>query len=177
MHPIVTLLPNVSVVRIRRDRRSTALSYVEEGKIPCSGTGMFVLCPFWHVVIINPTQSQWKKLTKFQKCLWLVDEVEARWQVFRKDHPRVLRHELNWTTTETILAKREVIADILTRVSRSREPIAPSAVPAANNRHHTNSSSELHKKFLDRADTEIANYAIIMNYSSWQKAMVAQQQF
>ena len=76
--PLLNTLPKVTLVRIRRDRVSTAVSYWEEDKIPCSGRGMFVLCPFWHGAVLAPTLEQWQRLSDVQKCLWMVDEVEVR---------------------------------------------------------------------------------------------------
>ena len=76
--PLLNILPKVTLVRIRRDRVSTAVSYWEEDKIPCSGRGMFVLCPFWHGAALAPTLEQWHRLSDVQKCLWMVDEVEVR---------------------------------------------------------------------------------------------------
>ena len=48
------------------------------------------------VILQPPSQQDWLNLTEFQKALWMVDEVEARWHKFRRDFPQLRYIEVFW---------------------------------------------------------------------------------
>jgi hypothetical protein len=81
-----------AIVRIRRNRYEVALSLLftethsPKSENPCN-TLLFRLCPFDRVedVILHPPNKYiWNKFTAFQKALWMIDEVEARWDLIKK---------------------------------------------------------------------------------------------
>ena len=43
-----------------------------------------------------PDMDGWRGLKELQKALWMVDEVEARWQSFLRRYPQMERIEVFW---------------------------------------------------------------------------------
>lgn len=86
--------PNTKLVRLRRDRFETALSFMttdEKYDIWNAKEGSayyrWMLSP--HFKICNTPAGiiyEWEKLSRFQKVLWAVDEVERQWQSLLKVH-------------------------------------------------------------------------------------------
>ena len=170
LYPLIDFLPRVTVVRIRRPRVENAMSYFEEGKIPCSGRGMFVLCPWWHDAVLRPTREQWDELSGFQRCLWMIDEVEARWQLLRKRRPEAVGPALNWTDGHSIQDARQIIANLLDG--------RPSALSIANQRKHKTAEwEEKHTDLLERIPFLLEDYHRIMNFTHRQRRMISEQQF
>jgi hypothetical protein len=102
----------IKFVRLRRDRLQTALSFVTapeyndpwmphwEGRQTIGQEHpRWALCPADKVVHLDPSSEAWKRLNRFQRYLWYVDEVERQWQVFLADfsfpHIEVFLEELN----------------------------------------------------------------------------------
>ena len=170
LYPLIDFLPHVTVVRIRRPRVMNAMSYFEEGKIPCNGRGMFVLCPWWHDAVLRPTQDQWEQLSGFQRCLWMIDEVEARWQLLRKRRPEAVGPALNWTDGDSIQDARQVIAGLLSG--------RPSAGPIDKQRQHLDAEwEEKHQDLLESIPELLEDYDHKMNFTSRQRRMISEQQF
>jgi hypothetical protein len=89
-------------VRIRRDRHETAMSlmYGTPG-VPwtdmCSQL-MFRLCPQDRTdeVINKVSTDVWGNFTNFQRALWMVDEIEARWRQLKAAYPKMEHLEVLW---------------------------------------------------------------------------------
>ena len=108
----------LAFIRIRRNRSNNAKSFLANKAIPCGGNynaetaslgkGMFILCPWDHGSVIlgdDPDAlTKWEKLNDFQRCLWYVDEVEARWQLLKRKYPYLQTIETEpWTTSEDLM--------------------------------------------------------------------------
>jgi hypothetical protein len=80
-------------VRIRRSRYEAAVSltYLTEGaevRDICASMAVG-FCPYQNeqaVLLHPPKRHVWDQLDHFQQALWLIDETEARWQAFKRDH-------------------------------------------------------------------------------------------
>ena len=48
------------------------------------------------VILKPPNITLWLNMTEFQKALWMVDEVEARWRRFLKAYSELNRIEVLW---------------------------------------------------------------------------------
>jgi FkbM family methyltransferase len=88
----------IKFIRLRRDRLQTALSFITapeyndpwmphwEGRETIGKEHpRWALRPTDKVVHLRPTDKVWKRLNRFQRYLWYVDEVERQWQVFLAD--------------------------------------------------------------------------------------------
>ena len=177
----------LAVVRIRRSKFSNALSYYSEGKIPCNGIGKFVLCPWHHGSVLlprggdNSSQKKWDQLTDWDRCLWLVDEVEARWTAFRAAHPDLAVIETNWSNGTELTAAIGTVAAFLQERLRLADPdmqgvkVVPKPQKIVNTRHH-----------VDHGDPKVAamvaglttrHYEEAMAFTPHQLAMIVKQQF
>lgn len=99
-------------VRIRRERYETMESLSVKNnhgsklkKDVCSGDVFFSLCPFQNtasVVIPPPPRHVWNRnMTIFQQMLYVIDETEARWQVFKSSvsySHHITTSELYWSS-------------------------------------------------------------------------------
>lgn len=76
---------SLRIIRLRRDRLSTAASFAGDPtkKDPCRYTfkeDYLHYCPFHKAALVQPVSpAHWDKMNLFQKYLWWVDEVEAQW--------------------------------------------------------------------------------------------------
>jgi hypothetical protein len=80
-------------VRIRRSRYEAAksLMYRSPGhpRTNLCADVKYGYCPYKNSgsVILHPVSEEaWNKLDVYQQMLWLIDETEARWQLFKKKH-------------------------------------------------------------------------------------------
>ena len=100
----------ISFLRIRRGRHQNAISFLRENKVPCNGEGALVLCPFDHGSVLLQDDAnwpaKWTKLNGYQKCLFMVDEVEARWTALTRAHPGLETLEVSWNTSENLAASK-----------------------------------------------------------------------
>jgi hypothetical protein len=96
---ITRLRGHIKLIRLRRDRLQTALSFVTapeyqdpwkdrwktketiDGKHP-----RWALRPTDDIAVLNPSPRQWKSLNRFQRYLWYVDEVERQWKKLKDEH-------------------------------------------------------------------------------------------
>jgi hypothetical protein len=118
---------------------------------------MFVLCPWWHGSALlrssGMTQQaawdKWQQLNDFQKCLWLIDEVEARWCDFSAAHPSTRRAELpHWTTGEEYAVMAHRMAHLLeTELNAGKGEavtlnVAPPGTEHNKNKHKANMDTD-----------------------------------
>lgn len=90
-------------VRIRRERLESGLSLIyktptEQHQHICHDL-VTRYCPFNRIedVALHPPDRQtWRQMTIFQQAMWMVDEVEARWNRLLTRHPSMERLELLW---------------------------------------------------------------------------------
>ena len=79
--------PAMTLLRLRRSRLDTASSYALKRKKdgPCGTRCLYCICPEeqWHCLKVS--SSQWRRLSVFQRFLWMTDEVECRWRAFLDD--------------------------------------------------------------------------------------------
>ena len=155
LEPLVAQLnPQVRFIRIIRSRFDTVRSFMGEDKVPCSQTeGMYTLCPLKHPEVALPvSRLTWAKLSDMQRVLWLIDEVEARWQRLRRAHPILPHLTVNWCTGEQLAVAWRAVADFI-----GEGHLSPKACPP-----------RVHDKY-DVSDEELsvqdAQYQSIMNYS------------
>lgn len=88
---------SVTFVRIRRDRIETILSMSSDPKFFEHELAVYHPDANQHDVILSfPNRKIWQSFNHLQKCLWVVDETEARWQMFLKRHPGLAFIELLW---------------------------------------------------------------------------------
>ncbi|KAJ8613491.1 hypothetical protein CTAYLR_002160 [Chrysophaeum taylorii] len=97
LRPLAAVLGDrVAFVRVVRHRYDTCRSFMSEGKVPC-GKGMWTLCPTKHPhIALPPPRGVWNGLTPWQKVMWFIDEVEARWQRLLADFPDIDRLLVHW---------------------------------------------------------------------------------
>ncbi|CAM9383972.1 unnamed protein product [Phaeothamnion confervicola] len=94
------------VVRIRRARLEVAYSmtnshrekYGDLGIGPCGGKRQ----DFWVVCrttdsVLHLSDEQWEALTRFQRWLWAIDEMEARWVLLRRQFPQLRTTDVRWS--------------------------------------------------------------------------------
>jgi len=142
---------NVAVVRIRRARYETADSWRENyayekvrGALERESPGWFWFAPWLNcdrVLLRLPARGKTSEATScgasadasdlwertfdsFQRALWFVDEVEARWQVLKRSSPDVAALvELDWGSTDKGSLDRvaAAIADLI-----GLRPVIPS---------------------------------------------------
>ena len=175
----------LAVVRIRRSKISTAFSYYSEGNIPCT-LGMFVLCPWHHGSVLlplaggNSSQKKWDQLTDWDRCLWLVDEVEARWTAFRAAHPDLASIETNWSNETELTSAIGTISGFLQERLRLAHPdmqevkVVPATI-VPNLRHHVNHSDPNVAAMVAGLTTR--HYEDVMAFTPHQLGMIAKQQF
>lgn len=97
----------VLIVRVRRERLETALSmmYCKFGRDEvekCSDLctqSLFRYCPMDRQkdVILKTNQRVFGTFTEFQKALWMIDEVEARWWRAIRHHRGAHTLEISWS--------------------------------------------------------------------------------
>jgi len=103
-HLIDALGSQIRVVRLRRHRLDTAASFSGDAnkKDPCKyapNENHMHYCPFNKVARIQlPRAAMWDSLNLFQKYLWWVDEVEARWQWILRTRPPFPYIEIDYST-------------------------------------------------------------------------------
>ena len=173
----------LAVVRVRRSKFANALSYFVESKIPCGNRGMFVLCPLHHGSVLLPdnaaARAKWAQLTDWDRCLWLVDEVEARWSTFRDAHPNLAVLETNWANSTELAAAVASVARFLQQRLRLADAmlqdVEVSTRPWDNRRHHVNRSHLSIEAVVNTLSTD--HYDKVMAFSSHQRALIAKQQF
>jgi len=83
----VELGPRMTVVRLRRSRIDTAMSYTIKRKKdgPCGSRCVYCMCPDEQRVCLPVKEALWRRLTVYMKFLWMVDEVECRWHAYHED--------------------------------------------------------------------------------------------
>jgi hypothetical protein len=171
----------LAFIRLRRNRTSTAISFYSSQAIPCGGYynsseanlghGMFVLCPWDHGSIIlqndDSAYEKWEQLTDFQRCLWYVDEVEARWQMFIQKYPDLVYLETDpWNTGADLMNILSDSATFLEGLLRKTHRALGSVHVLPKN---TTSKGHAHtsaKDYLKDRSEEIKQYTSIMAYSS-----------
>lgn len=91
------LLPrSVYVLRLRRSRHHSAASIMAHaGREPCAM--LYAPCPFRSRVLLPVTNATWSHLSKFQRNLWLQDEVECQWQAIRRILLNGHTKEITWS--------------------------------------------------------------------------------
>lgn len=175
-------ISRVWLVRIRRARLANAVSYYVEKKIPCSGNGMYVLCPKSHGSILfadmkkDKAHSRWKLANALERCLWLIDEVEARWQSLLLANPKLSRREINWIDANDFSAGADVIAEALTsayHVAGNLQTVVRAKDRLRNMRIHTAN------KMVTRSEIQrmTKHYWQTMQYSPRALRLISKQQF
>lgn len=110
-------------VRIHRERHETAIS-MNYARSSVQFTDLckdllYRYCPFERTtdVINHPPEDTvvWNTFTEYQKALWMIDEVEARWTHVVSTHPKIDALEVLWSKSwEGSFAKSaEIIASAL----------------------------------------------------------------
>lgn len=79
--------PRMTVVRLRRSRIDTAMSYTVKRKKDghCGSRCVYCMCPDEQRVCLPVKEALWRRLTVYMKFLWMVDEVECRWHAYHQD--------------------------------------------------------------------------------------------
>ena len=197
----------VSFVRIRRGRHSNAMSFIAESKIPCNGNGLLVLCPFDHGSVLMESDpdwpAKWSKLNKYQRCLWLIDEVEARWSALETQHSLdgVEMLEVEWKTGDDLSDGLEKTAAFFAKQVAAASGRGGGAAAAAAGeggggggggggetlkiranhdgkvkvRHHTGLSNGRNSKTSKKYKGLQAEYLEIMQYTDAQLALIQKQ--
>lgn len=178
----------LAFIRLRRNRTNTAISYYSNQKIPCGGDykedaglgpGMFILCPWDHGSVLlgdDPdAYEKWESLNDFQRCLWYVDEIEARWTMFLRKYPNLDYMETKpWSTSEDLMDIMKDTASFLqARLAKTHYGLQNVSVTAqeTDSKGHSHTTSE---DFVDHTE-DIKGYNIIMAYSKDKKELVKAQ--
>jgi len=171
----------VSFVRIRRSRHANAVSYFTEGKVPCNGLGTFVLCPFDHGSVLLRSDpewvSKWNKLNGYQRCLFLIDEVEARWTAFMTQHPNMEIHEVDWESVGDVAAGLQSTAAFMDEQVSQDLHITVNPVQLQNRRHHVSPNNNTGGSAFSAAyykDCQ-TRYLEIMAYTDAQLDLIKKQ--
>jgi hypothetical protein len=191
-------IEHTTFLRIRRSRRSTAVSFYSSNRRPCTDKGDFVLCPWEHgselLDRLKEPRRKWDQLNDYQRCLWFVDEVEVKWALFRKQNPTVHAVVLNWTTKAEFAEVHTQIARLLaTLATGATDPTVENvsgsySIPRADQtpfvttnphppkNHHTTADDFSADNLAEYKRWEEA-YETIMGYGEDVKALVAPQQY
>ena len=194
-------IEHATFLRIRRSRRSTAVSFYSSKRAPCTDKGDFVLCPWEHgselLDRLEEPRRKWDQLNNYQRCIWFVDEVEVKWALFRKQNPTMHAVVLNWTTDAEFAEVHAQIAHLLgTLATGETDPNVPNMsdnysfaradhVPfVATNPHSPKNHHNHHTTVDDFNADNLADYKrweeeyeTIMGYGEDVKALVAPQQY
>lgn len=84
-------------VRIRRSRAEFIASF---GKYDAMSRDWYCLEPSSHDRASPMPESSWEEMCMRDKAAWFCDEVEARWQRLRAEHPRLAVLEVEWSKEE-----------------------------------------------------------------------------
>ena len=95
-HGVLETIPHERLlfVRIRRERTEFVASF---GKYDCLARDWYPLEPSSHGCRTPIPPAEWARMDMQQKAGWFHDEVEARWQALRADHPHLPVLELEWS--------------------------------------------------------------------------------
>jgi len=99
---ILETIPNDQLlfVRIRRARYEAARSWEKAFRVThICNQDWFAFCPYeleTSVVLKPPSLQNWLSLNVFQRALWYIDEVEARWQRLKSAYSKVVTFEVGW---------------------------------------------------------------------------------
>lgn len=171
----------VSFLRIRRNRTNAAASFLSSNRIPCNENGDFVLCPWEHGSVLLDSvvepKTKWGALNEYQRCLWFVDEVEARWVLFQQRHANSLRFlELNWSTKEDVNRMHTEVAAFLSNIVGGGGGNQTVRVKqrTTNKNQHTHDADFTDGKITEYREWE-RSYDAIMLYSDQTRALIAGQ--
>lgn len=121
-------------VRIRRPRLEVALSLTyNQPMVPfadvCQGLE-FRFCPFdrQEGVILKLDMITWWRLSEYQKTLWMVDEMELRWQRMIAQHPYLHTTEVFWSKSDG----EQSFQAVVTRLAR----VLNTTVAPKSDRYH-----------------------------------------
>jgi hypothetical protein len=145
-----------------------------------------VLCPYDHGSVLFENDLEWPRkwdqLSNYQRCLWMVDEVEARWESLVAAHPKLAIFELNWATGEDLNAAVHKTGEFLqerlmlnqrrlglnetaahyTGTTQTRSGGKPFKIKA---RHHEIKNQKLYRADAKLFSGEYETYWRIMDYS------------
>lgn len=82
------------MVRVRRARAEFIASFGSYDKIE---RDWYPLVPSAHGSILHVAPAAWDAMSMADKAAWFADEVEARWQQLRTEHPNLPVLELEWS--------------------------------------------------------------------------------
>mmetsp|Transcript_7936 Transcript_7936/g.17602 ORF Transcript_7936/g.17602 Transcript_7936/m.17602 type:complete len:372 (+) Transcript_7936:213-1328(+) len=169
-HQIPSLfLPNVAVLRLRRDRYHTAFSFIHSGWADmCDIT--YGICPLRDEVVLRPAGQEWSQFAWHevgitQQSLWYVDELEAEWQTLVKQNPDLPRVECDWSTRLDFCF--QAVALLL------KVDVAHGGQGVKKNAHTKCGKFE---KELDALVLEDEKYKAFMSYSQQDQDLIARAQ-
>ena len=147
-------------------------------QVPCKKkhqTNAFTLCPLERsedVVLTPPSVEVWVNLTYFQRALWYVDELEARWNLFLEANPSAKFIELAWSSgkPEVHGSMKEVhksVADVL--------GLLPSVESHAVKQHVKSKAKD--PRMMSRFEKQDREYQSKMEYTAKQISLISKVQF
>lgn len=92
---------NGRFIRLRRNKKDVAFSYSQKRGGPCTAQCIYCICPLDASARIPVRGEVWEKMSKYQRYLWFVDELEAQWQATVKTFPGIKYIEVDWDTKLT----------------------------------------------------------------------------
>jgi hypothetical protein len=174
-------------LRIRRPRDEVARSMIQDdvnGNEHLEGTNTTAwLLHWWFLspmhngqnIVMKMEPEVWSGLTQFQKGLWFVDEVEARWQQLRADHPS-LRTSCFWWS-KYVPDPEEGSFDAMAAKVASMLGLALSKDLADSKQHTTTLYGSDYDHFQAWAQEQDESYRDVAGYEDWQKELVQEVQW
>ena len=135
----------------------------------------YALCPLERsedVVLKPPSIEVWRNLSYYQRALWFIDELEARWSLLLRDNPGVRYSEYAWSSTNpdkygTMATAHRSIAEMVGLVPANDGHAVKVHVKSGM------SDSGLEKLYK----SQDAEYQLKMGYDSETKKLISKVQF
>lgn len=119
-----------------------------------------------------PSAAVWINLTYFQRALWYVDELEARWSNFLVANPEAKYVQVSWSSEQsqeygTMSRVHRYVADAL--------GLVPAEETHAVKQHVKSKAKD--PKMRARFEAQDREYQLRMQYTPQQKRMIERVQF
>ena len=129
-----------------------------------------MLCSWDHGSVLldigDEAKIKWGEVNKYQRCLWFVDEVEARWTLLQERHTGKLHFKkFNWSTDEDLNQTQTHIATFLSGIVRG-----------SGKNQRTSIADFTPKKATQCRDWE-QDYDRTMSYNATMRKLIARQRF
>lgn len=157
---------NATVIRLKRNRTQTALSFFFSNRIPCQENGGdFILCPKWHSTKLKSyVQGFWKKwqqLNLYQRCLWFYDEVELQWDLLIAQNPSFQYEEYSWSNERDMIEIHKKVAKLINNQNFENKKIMTSKIQS-NSKHNKHAQFVQNQSLFEQVAKWEHNYKKVL---------------